>query len=176
MARLTKAAKVKLGKLLSKMTPKQRELTKQTLENPDATVAERGAASGFATKVKRGVVVSPGAQKALASKAVRSAIELALDAAGADLASAAKVVAQAQQANETKFYAFEGRVVDKRVVVDHPTRLAAAKLNLEARKVVGGGAAGQGGPTFNVFSKLTTIQIAQIADGKASLADFAKDP
>lgn len=85
-----------------------------------------------------------------------------LDGAGATLEKSAQVISEAMDATEAKFFSFEGKVCDERHVVDHGTRLAAAKLNLEARGELKNGV----NLTFNKYENLTDEQLAQIALGQ----------
>ena len=92
-----------------------------------------------------------------------------LDDAGATLEKAARVISEGMDANETKVFSHKGDVVYSEPLIDHPTRLSAAELNLRAR-----GELREQQQTVNLFQGLTDEQLAQIAAGQldpASLID-----
>lgn len=124
--------------------------------------AEIGEAIGLSARQVKNIANQPNVKAHLASY---------LDRAGASLEKSAEVIADAHNATEKKFFAFEGRVVDEREVVDHDTRLAAAKLNLQAR-----GELKEGGVQFNAYMELTDEQLAMIATGMKKLSDFIGGP
>ena len=99
------------------------------------TVKEAAVAAGYPGQPE---TARCEASKDLRKPEVQRALADALDRAGASIDSAARVIAAAQQAMDTKFFQHEGRVLDTRDVVDHVTRLRAAELNLKARRLLGG--------------------------------------
>lgn len=99
---------------------------------------------------------------------MRAYLATFLDEAGATLESAAKVIADAQQAKDTKLFSYEGRVTDTVELVDHKTRLDAAKMNLQARGQLKDGANVQ----VSIYASLTDEQLAQIAVGAAAPEEF----
>src|SRR3990167_10301909 len=120
----------RLGK--DKLTVRQRRLAKLLAEGK--TVADAAVAAGY-----------PGARETARVRAsqdlrngyVVAAIDKALDAAGCSINKTARVVAEAHDAKETRFFQREGEVVDSRDVIDHGTRLKGAELASRLRKLIG---------------------------------------
>lgn len=108
------------------------------------------------------------AQYALKKPVVKAYLATYLDEAGASLKKSAKVIAEAHNATEKKFFAFEGRVRDEREVVDHKTRMDAATLNLKARGELKEGV----NVNFNMYQDLSDEEVAAIAAGLATPGDF----
>lgn len=66
---------------------------------------------------------------------VQKLLDNALDKMDATIESTARVIGEAHKANEVKVFMTKGGdIVESKPYIDHKTRLAAARLNLEARK------------------------------------------
>lgn len=122
-------------------------------------VAKTAEVAGVTPKVVKGMLQKP---------QVRAYLATFLDEAGATLESAAQVIADAQQAKETRLFAFNGRVTDTVELVDHKVRMDAAKLNLQARGQLKDGV----NVNVNIYAELTDEALAQIAMGVARPEDF----
>ena len=119
-------------------------------EQDDAVIAE-----------KVGLPNAAAVKAALRAPNMQGYLAKYLDDAGATLESAARVIAEAENAMATKFFAHEGQIIDREDVVDHPTRLAAAELNLKAR-----GELRDSSVSANIFVGMSDEQVAQIAAGQ----------
>lgn len=149
-------------KQFTPMSAKEQMAADMRLINPEMNDKEIGEVIGEKdSKVKR-IFNKP---------AVRVYMESYLDKAGATREESARVIADAHKAVETKIFAFEGHITDEKVLIDHGTRLDAAKLNLQIRGDLKEGAQVQ----FNQFVGLTDEQLAKIASGNATAGEFYQD-
>lgn len=144
---------------LPELTGVQRAVADLKLMYPAITQQELADAVGISLT---------GARQALHTPQARVYMANYLDKAGATVEKAARVISEAMDAMETKFFSFEGRVCDERDVVDHGTRLGAAQLNLKARGELKEGAQVQ----VNLYADLTDQQLAAIASGAADPRSF----
>ena len=123
------------------------------------------------SQIARNMGVSAAAvTKALDKPAVRMYLSQHLDAAGATLEKAARVISEAQDAHQVeKIRDSDSGTVEvvESSVPDHEVRLKGAKLALE-----GHGALEQPGQQVNIYQGLTDEQLAAIACGQAKVADF----
>ena len=141
-----------LEKLLPQLKPEREMLAASFIEG-------KGLDDEEAQRV--GYIDAKDAKRALKSPTMRAHLSTYLDAAGATLEKSAQVISEAMGATEKKFFSFEGVVQDEREVVDHATRVSAAKLNLEAR-----GELKQGlNVAFNMFGEVSDEELAKIAMG-----------
>jgi hypothetical protein len=140
------------------ITPQEALLATKRLEHPTANLAQVGAMAGMSAAQ---------AGKALQSPQVRTFMAPYLDAAGAGMGEAAKVVAEGLKAMETKFFAFEGKVKDKRDVVNWQARLKAAEM-----AIAGHGGMDQKPAAASVLGYLEDHELEAIRTGKATLADY----
>lgn len=147
------------------MDPKLKPLTEQQELLGATFIAKKLAGEKIDDETAKeiGYKSAAAAERALQNPVVKSHVVAELDRAGATLGATAKVIAEAHEAKEIKFFSYEGVVRDQREVVDHSTRLRAAELNLEVR-----GELKQAGVnvTFNKFGELTDEQLAKIALGQ----------
>ena len=90
---------------------------------------------------------------------VRGYLTEALEKAGATIDSAAKVIADAQQAEVVTYFQKDGVVTDERSDIDHRTRLKGAELNLKARGEL------REQETTNIFMEIPDDVLAGIANG-----------
>jgi hypothetical protein len=107
---------------------------------------------------------------ALAKPAVRMYISQHLDAAGASLEKAARVISEAQDAHVTEKHVDPetgATEVAESSVPDHEVRLKGAKLSLEAH-----GALENVGAQVNIYQNMTDEQLAAVACGQAKMSDF----
>ena len=95
------------------------------------TQAQAAIAAGCPPKSSE----STGSQLA-SSPDVQAILNASLDKAGATIEKSAQVIARAHDADTVKLFSHRGKVVDTKVLVDHPTRLHAAELNYRVRKVL----------------------------------------
>lgn len=147
-------------KQLKPLTDRQALISEAFLENGGKITEQDAEAAGYASLTT--------AKAALQNPTLKAHLSNYLDDAGATLRKSAEVIAGAHDATETKFFAFEGEVRDEKTVVDHKTRLSAAKLNLEARGELNSGV----NVTFNKFGDLTDEELAKIALGQAPANRF----
>lgn len=95
-----------------------------------------------------------------------------LDAAGATIEKTAQRISEALDAEETKFFAYEGEIVSERSVVDHGMRLKAAELTLRARGELKDGV----NVNFNKFMSVSDEDLARIASGELDPAALQPGP
>ena len=95
-----------------------------------------------------------------------------LDLYGATLEDSARVIGAAHGAEQVKVFAYKGEIVEDAPRPDHEIRLRGAELNLRVR-----GKLKEGGEVnINLYGELSDAQLAQLALGQKSLADFAATP
>jgi signal recognition particle subunit SEC65 len=112
-----------------RLTPRQRAVLKFVTEHPDATLEEIGIACGLSEEYPR-----QAAYDALNSKGVKSRMEMLMDARPALKDEALLVkLEEGLEAQETKFFAHEGEVVDERTTTDYPTRRGYLELALKLK-------------------------------------------
>jgi len=93
---------------------------------------------------------------------VAAALDAALDEAGATVKASAQVIAAGHKASTVKVFndKVDG-IVYATPLVDHPTRMKAAELNLRARRLIGSGPEeGGGSQTVNLFAVLSVVRQA----------------
>ncbi len=144
---------------LKAMEFKQQLAADLQLANPTLSHAEIGAKIGETEAQVTKIFRQPQVKVYMASF---------LDKAGASLEKSAKVIAEAHDAIEMKFFAFEGEVTDEREVIDWQTRLKASEMNLKIRGEWKEGAQVQ----LNQFLELSDAALAAIAAGQARPQDF----
>ncbi len=140
---------------LTALSRRQQALARLAVARPDLSDTEIMRLAGY-TGTKHGK------DAPLKNPAVRLYMSQHLDDAGATLASSARVIAEAQNAREVKFFTHEGKVTDERVVVDHVTRLKAARLNGEYRNEFNQRERREG----DWAKDLTDEQLAKVASGE----------
>lgn len=96
---------------------------------------------------------------------VRGYLSDELDRAEATLASAAKVISEAQRADDIRAVGTAAGVEKVNVGPDHAIRLKAAELNLKAR-----GELRETQGSANIFLGMTDEQVAKIAAGELKMA------
>lgn len=94
---------------------------------------------------------------------VAAALDAALDEAGATVKASAQVIAAGHKASTVKvFNDKHDGIVYAMPLVDHPTRMKAAELNLRARRLIGSGPEeGGGNQTVNLFAVLSVVKDAR---------------
>ena len=106
----------------------------------------------------------------LAEPETKGLIKDLLAKAGATNELVAKRLAEGLSATETKVFSLDGEVIESDPVVDFGERRQYARLVAE----LSGQLDAEGSSSFELFAMLTEDQLAQIALGKASAADFTK--
>lgn len=81
-----------------------------------------------------------------------------MDAAGLDVMRDVQDLMRLRQAKTTKFFAYEGKVEDERVVSDNATQLRALELTLRIRGLMSGQSAGMGDPLHQQVYNILNIQ------------------
>lgn len=143
------------------LNPTQKLIADYKTKHPDASCAQVGRDLGVSGDV---------VEKSLRKPQVKLYMSQHLDNAGATLAKAAQVVAEAQEAEHETPIAFMGKITAKHVQPDHKTRIAAAKLSMEAH-----GALEEKGLRVNVYQGLTDAQLNLVLTGQARIEDFNQD-
>jgi hypothetical protein len=116
-----------------KPSKQQAKLIKAVLDPKVKTLTEAGAIAGYASR--------QAAWDAVQSMTVQEAIlefQKSMHLGGIDDAKIVKRLGEALDAEETRFFQFQGNIVDQENVVDHATRLKAIELVVKIRGLIKG--------------------------------------
>ena len=140
------------------ITETERAIATHRMTHPDATPAQIAEATGTTKSVVTRVLNTP---------AVRRFMSPILDEQGASLREAAKAIGDALKAEKVQRFAYKGDIVEACPEPDHDVRVKAAKVAMEGHGAL------EPAPAVNInMVNLTDQQLAEIAAGKKTLADF----
>lgn len=142
-----------------KVGRKEAILIKGIVEGKSATQSALDAGYGRGVNAKSAAVQ---ASRTLNKPNVLAALDAALDKAGATIEASARVIAEGHKATTTKaFKTVDDRIIYSEPMIDYAARREAAKLNLNARRLIGSGPEeGGGSQTVNLFAVLSVVRQA----------------
>lgn len=114
-----------------KLSKKQAALFRAVTDPYIPTIAEAGRIAGYASRQAAWDAV-----QSITVQEAFKAIEKAMYLGGIDDEKIVKRLGEALDAEETRFFQFQGNIVDRENVVDHATRLKAIELVVKIRGLI----------------------------------------
>lgn len=150
-----------------KLSPRVKKLIQLLQNDPDLTLAEAGKRAGF-----KGSFVTQTASNALRRTKARGIIIEEMDnRPGLKTPALLKKLEEGLDAKNTKFFSHKGVITDRVDCIDYSTRKGYLELAGRWRKLE----TTEEEDSQKTMVLLTDAQLAKIAAGKASPADFIND-